>query len=76
MAIEITDDGPGIPQDVQNRVFDPFFTTKAVGQGVGLGLDVVQRIVRTRFNGRVGFRSQPGDTVFWVHLPVFSGHGD
>ena len=69
LAVDISDDGPGIPQDIQSKIFDPFFTTKGVGQGTGLGLDVARRIVTVRCNGQVGFRSQPGQTVFWVRLP-------
>jgi signal transduction histidine kinase len=73
LVVEIADDGPGIPQEIQHQVFDPFFTTKAVGQGAGLGLDVVRRIITVRCNGQVGVRSHPGHTVFWVHLPMLAG---
>jgi PAS domain S-box-containing protein len=70
LAVEIADDGPGIPQDHQHHVFDPFFTTKDVGAGTGLGLDVARRVVTTRCDGQIGLRSRPGETVFWVHLPI------
>ncbi len=70
LAVEIADNGPGIPTDHQHHVFDPFFTTKEVGEGTGLGLDVARRVVTTRCNGQIGLRSQPGETVFWVHLPI------
>lgn len=70
LAVEIADDGPGVPDDIQPRVFDPFFTTKDVGEGAGLGLDVARRIVTTRCNGNIGLRCQPGETIFWVYLPV------
>jgi PAS domain S-box-containing protein len=70
LAVEIADDGPGIPLDHQHHVFDPFFTTKEVGEGTGLGLDVARRVVTTRCDGQIGLRSQPGETVFWVHLPI------
>jgi signal transduction histidine kinase len=68
IAVEIADDGPGIPEDLQARVFDPFFTTKAVGRGTGLGLDIVQRIV-VRHHGEVLLASRPGETRFEVLLP-------
>ncbi|MEE8518669.1 MAG: PAS domain S-box protein [Dehalococcoidia bacterium] len=70
LAVEIVDNGPGIDPEVQPRIFDPFFTTKDVGQGTGLGLDVARRIVTVRCDGELGFRCYPGETVFWVHLPV------
>ena len=69
LTVEIADDGPGIPPEIQSRVFDPFFTTKEVGEGAGLGLDLARRIVTMRCGGQIGFRSSPGETVFWVHLP-------
>jgi signal transduction histidine kinase len=68
VLIEVADDGPGIPADVQPRVFDAFFTTKPVGHGPGLGLDVAQRIV-VRNRGELRLQSQPGDTRFQVLLP-------
>jgi PAS domain S-box-containing protein len=70
LMVEIADDGPGIPEDVQSHIFDPFFTTKDVGEGTGLGLDVVRRIVRARCGGEIDFRTRPGETVFQVRLPV------
>ena len=66
--VEIEDNGPGIPLDVQARVFEPFFTTKPMGEGTGLGLDVVYRIVR-RHHGIINFTSKPGETIFRVRLP-------
>jgi signal transduction histidine kinase len=68
--VEIIDDGPGIPPDVQRRIFDPFFTTKAVGEGSGLGLDIARRIVKTRHKGEIRFESKPGETCFEVRLPL------
>ena len=68
--MEIVDNGPGIDPEVQPRIFDPFFTTKDVGQGTGLGLDVARRVVTVRCDGELGFRCYPGETVFWVHLPI------
>jgi signal transduction histidine kinase len=69
ICVEIGDDGPGIPEDVQARIFDAFFTTKPVGQGTGLGLDIAQRIV-VRHHGELRLESKPGDTRFRVLLPV------
>jgi signal transduction histidine kinase len=69
LLVEIADNGPGIPQEAQSRIYEPFFTTKAVGEGTGLGLDIVQRIVRNH-RGTIRFDSRPGATVFQVRLPV------
>jgi signal transduction histidine kinase len=67
--VEIGDNGPGISKEVQSHIFEPFFTTKAVGQGTGLGLDTVQRIVR-KHRGSIQVRSEPGDTRFQVGIPL------
>jgi signal transduction histidine kinase len=69
VVIEIGDNGPGIPPDVEPHIFEPFFTTKGVGQGTGLGLDTVQRIVK-KHRGSVQVVSKPGDTRFQILLPV------
>jgi signal transduction histidine kinase len=69
VVVEIQDNGPGIPPNLQPRIFEPFFTTKGVGQGTGLGLDTVQRIVR-KHKGSVQVHSKPGDTRFQVWLPI------
>jgi signal transduction histidine kinase len=69
VTVDIADDGPGIPPEQQSRVFDPFFTTKGVGEGSGLGLDIVRRIV-TGHRGDITLRSQPGTTTFTVTLPA------
>lgn len=71
VVVEIEDNGPGIPPEVQPRIFEPFFTTKAVGEGTGLGLDTVQRIVR-KHRGNIQVHSKPGDTRFQVRLPMAS----
>jgi signal transduction histidine kinase len=68
-VVEITDDGPGIPPEVQSRVFDAFYTTKDVGRGTGLGLATVYRIVVDRHAGSLTFTSVPGRTTFRVSIP-------
>ena len=70
VLVEIGDDGPGIPEEVQSRIFEPFFTTKEVGHGTGLGLDTAYRIVVTRHGGDLSVVSKPGDTRFQVRLPL------
>jgi signal transduction histidine kinase len=69
VVVEIADNGPGIPADVKPHIFEPFFTTKGVGEGTGLGLDTVQRIVK-KHRGSIQVDSKPGDTRFQVWLPV------
>ena len=72
VVIEIADNGQGIPDDVKPHIFEPFFTTKGVGEGTGLGLDTVQRIVR-KHGGNIQVTSKPGDTRFQVWLPLADG---
>jgi signal transduction histidine kinase len=69
VVVRIADDGPGIPDRDRERVFDPFFTTKPVGEGTGLGLDIVRRLVN-RHNGDIEVASRPGHTVFTVRIPA------
>lgn len=69
ILIEINDNGPGIPPDIQGRIFEPFFTTKPQGEGTGLGLDTVYRIVR-KHHGEIRVTSEPGNTCFQVRLPL------
>ena len=69
VVVDIGDNGPGISPAVRPHIFEPFFTTKAVGQGTGLGLDTVQRIVR-KHRGNIQVHSEPGDTRFQVRLPL------
>jgi signal transduction histidine kinase len=69
VVVEIGDNGPGIPDEVQPHIFEPFFTTKGVGEGTGLGLDTVQRIVK-KHRGNIQVSSKPGDTRFQVWLPL------
>jgi signal transduction histidine kinase len=72
VVVEISDNGPGIPSDVKPHIFEPFFTTKGVGEGTGLGLDTVQRIVN-KHRGNIEVTSKPGDTRFQVWLPQADG---
>lgn len=69
LLVEIADNGPGIPPEIQPRIFEAFFTTKAVGQGTGLGLDMTYRIVK-KHGGDIYFTSSPGETRFYVRLPM------
>jgi signal transduction histidine kinase len=69
VVVEIADNGPGISPEVKAHIFEPFFTTKGVGEGTGLGLDTVQRIVR-KHRGNIQVDSKPGDTRFQVWLPL------
>jgi len=69
VVVEIGDNGPGISPEVKPHIFEPFFTTKGVGEGTGLGLDTVQRIVK-KHRGNIQVTSKPGDTRFQVWLPL------
>jgi signal transduction histidine kinase len=69
VVVEIGDNGPGISPEVKPHIFEPFFTTKGVGEGTGLGLDTVQRIVK-KHRGSVQVTSKPGDTRFQIWLPL------
>ena len=69
-VVRVIDNGAGIPAEIQSRIFEAFFTTKPVGEGTGLGLDIVHRIVAQQHGGRIDVESQPGRTVFTVRLPI------
>ena len=71
--IDVSDDGPGIPLDVRDRVFEAFYTTKDVGLGTGLGLATARQIVVDRHEGSLTFDSEPGGTTFHVVLPIPPG---
>ncbi|TNC26941.1 ATP-binding protein [Amycolatopsis alkalitolerans] len=70
LCAEISDTGPGIPEENRQRIFEPFFTTKPVGEGTGLGLDISWRIVVEHHHGDLRVRSEPGNTRFQVLLPL------
>jgi len=70
VMVRVIDSGKGIAPEIQSRIFEPFFTTKPVGEGTGLGLDIVQRIVTQQHGGQVGVESKPGQTIFTVTLPL------
>ena len=70
VVLEINDDGPGVPEEVQAKIFDPFFTTKAVGKGTGLGLTVAYAIVQDH-GGQIRVKSKPGQGAsFYIELPA------
>ncbi|HEY1434348.1 MAG TPA: HAMP domain-containing sensor histidine kinase, partial [Thermoanaerobaculia bacterium] len=69
VAVRIVDNGSGIPEEIRGKIFEPFFTTKAMGQGTGLGLDIVRRLV-THNEGQITVESRPGQTEFVVVLPL------
>lgn len=67
--VKITDSGKGIPQDIKAKIFEPFFTTKRQGEGTGLGLDIVKKII-TKHKGEINVESVPGRTTFGIRLPI------
>jgi len=69
VIVEIEDNGPGIPDDIKEKIFSPFFTTKAVGKGTGLGLNISYKIIE-KHAGEVKVFSKPGKTRFQVSLPI------
>ncbi len=69
-VIEVEDDGPGIPKELQSHVFDPFFTTKDPGHGTGLGLATTYAVITEKHRGSITLDSGPGRTVFTVRLPA------
>lgn len=69
VTVRITDNGTGIPKEIISRVFDPFFTTKKVGEGTGIGLDIVRNVI-ARHKGDVKVNSKPGKTEFIISVPV------
>jgi signal transduction histidine kinase len=67
--VSITDSGCGIPPELQAKIFEPFFTTKPMGEGSGLGLDIVKKIVE-KHHGSLTVQSKPGETTFQVRLSI------
>jgi signal transduction histidine kinase len=67
--VKIIDNGAGIPAEILSRIFDPFFTTKKVGEGTGIGLDLVKRIIK-HHNAEIKVNSKPGRTEFLISLPI------
>jgi signal transduction histidine kinase len=76
VIVEITDNGPGIPDDVLPQIFQPFFTTKPQGKGTGLGLHIVYNIVADKHRGKISATSVPGKTTFQIVLPVHLARGE
>lgn len=70
VSVSIEDSGDGIPEQVQKHIFEPFYTTKPLGIGTGLGLDIAHRIITEQYHGEISFTSRPGQTVFFLHLPI------
>ncbi len=68
IEVEITDNGPGIPEEIKEKIFEPFFTTKPQGEGSGLGLDIVRKII-SKHDGKIIVNSRPGETRFSVSIP-------
>jgi len=68
-VISMTDSGEGIAEDIKDKIFQPFFTTKQAGEGSGLGLDIVKRIIE-KHDGNITVESQPGKTTFTVYIPI------
>jgi signal transduction histidine kinase len=69
IRVKIIDNGTGIPPEIISRIFDPFFTTKKVGEGTGIGLDLVKTVIK-HHNGDIKVNSQPGETAFSICLPL------
>jgi PAS domain S-box-containing protein len=70
VSVEIENDGPVIPKEIQNRIFDPFYTSKPPGEGTGLGLNISRNIIVQMHQGHLAVSSEPGKTLFTVLLPI------
>lgn len=69
VIIKINDTGSGIPSEIKDQIFEPFFTTKAIGEGSGLGLDIVCQILK-HHKGSILVDSEPQNTTFTIELPL------
>jgi signal transduction histidine kinase len=69
VKVSVIDNGKGIPKEIMSRIFDPLFTTKKIGEGTGIGLDIVSRVVK-RHQGDIKVTSEPGRTEFLVWIPI------
>jgi signal transduction histidine kinase len=69
VVCRFTDSGKGIPQEIKDKIFQPFFTTKPAGEGSGLGLDIVKKIIN-KHDGQIDVDSEPGRTTFAVSIPI------
>ncbi|MEL7312851.1 MAG: PAS domain S-box protein [Pseudomonadota bacterium] len=77
VEIQISDDGPGVPESIRNKIFDPFFTTKEVGRGTGQGLAISRRVITEQHAGQLLLESEAGKgATFRIVLPIKSGKGD
>ncbi|HEX4997115.1 MAG TPA: ATP-binding protein [Terriglobia bacterium] len=72
VVVQVIDNGPGVPEEIREKIFEPFFSTKAVGQGTGLGLDIARRLVEGN-GGWIDLESKPGRTEFRVTFPISRG---
>ena len=70
VIVEVIDNGPGIPEEIQSRIYEPFFTTKPPGKGTGLGLHISHDIIANRHHGQLLVESKPGETKFRAVLPI------
>jgi signal transduction histidine kinase len=70
-VISITDTGMGIEPEIKERIFEPFFTTKPQGEGSGLGLDIIKKIIE-KHDGKIMVESQAGKTTFTIFIPIES----
>ena len=70
VLIEISDNGPGMPEEVKSKIFDPFYTTKPQGQGTGLGLHISYNIIVQKHHGEISVYTKPGETRFQIKLPI------
>ena len=75
IMVRFSDNGKGIPPEIKSKIFEPFFTTKPPGEGSGLGLDIVKKII-DKHGGRIEVESIPGNTNFTVYIPLHTQSND